>query len=144
MQKQNGNSLLEILLVVAVASILIVLAVRYFTTTSSNLQVVQSVGKIDRVARASYEWLEIERRASFEGDEVVSMQVLVKAGLLRNQDEINPWGGNIKVAPGTDVKHVKISFENISTMTCHNLYQRLKAVAYKQDACSGGTYSGEF
>ncbi len=144
MQKQNGNSLLEILLVVAVASILIVLAVRYFTTTNSNVQVVQAISKIDRVVRASYRWLEIERKESFQGGDVISMQALVKAGLLDNNDKINPWGGNIIIKPGADPKHIKVSLENVSLPACNNLYQRLKGVASKQYACSGDAYTGEF
>src|SRR3990167_7690540 len=144
MQKQQGNSLLEILLVITVSSVLIVLAVRYFTVVDLNMRVARAISQIDIVSRASYEWLECERAQDFSK---ISSQALLDAHLVSGDDLKSPWGGTIQVTPGNDANHVKISLSGISTYGCQDLTRHLQSIAYAsvvQKACEHGNYFGEF
>lgn len=144
MERQRGNSLLEVLLVLAVSSVLIVLAIRYFTVVDLNMRVARAISQIDMVSRASYEWLEYERAADFSK---INAQALLESHLIAKEDLKSPWGGAIEVTAGQDPSHVKISLSGISAYGCQDLTRHLQSVAYAEalaQACKQGTYYGEF
>lgn len=150
MSRQHGNTLLELLLVLALSGIIITLAIRYFAVVDLNSRVAQSISKIDILSRASYEWLSISRRGDFES---ISLDNLIDAELLRENDDKNPWGGDIEVSVGSNPQHVKIVFKDISAKACKNIRHHLKPMTYvevseescKPDAISKqATYWGEF
>lgn len=144
MEQQRGNSLLEILLVITVSSVIIILAVRYFTVVDLNMRVARAISQIDVISRASYEWLEYEREADFSK---ISAAALEQSGLLKGRDFKNPWGGAVEVMPGSDNKHVKIRLSNISIYGCQNLSRHLQAIAFSNippTECSSAGYYGEF
>ncbi|OGT52727.1 MAG: hypothetical protein A3F17_03445 [Gammaproteobacteria bacterium RIFCSPHIGHO2_12_FULL_41_15] len=143
MQKQQGNSLLEILLVITVSSVLILLAVRYFTVVDLNMRVARAISQVDIISRASYEWLEYDQKADFS---MISKDALIHSGLLQANDFKNPWGGTIMVAPGSDHNHVKIELNHLSPYACQGLSRHLETIAFANasSACDSGTYYGEF
>lgn len=144
MEKQQGNSLLEIILVLAVSSVLIVLAVRYFTVVDLNMRVAHAISKIDIISRASYEWLEYMQKPDFEG---ISADSLKQAGLVSRSDMISPWGGVIDVSMGVNKNHVKISLSKIPDAGCESLSRHLESIADPEttpEDCETGNYSGEF
>lgn len=143
MQKQQGNSLLEILLVITVSSVLIMLAVRYFTVVDLNMRVARAISQIDRISRASYEWLEYDRKPDFSE---ISSAALVNSGLVQPKDFKNPWGGAIQVSMGSDNNHVRIQLDRLSQYACQDLNRHLQSIAFStpEQACAAGTYNGEF
>jgi prepilin-type N-terminal cleavage/methylation domain-containing protein len=144
LNKQSGNSLLEILLVLAVSGVLVTLALRYFTVVDLNMRVARAISQIDMVSRASYEWLEYQRAANFAE---ISTQSLLDAHLIAEEDLKSPWGGEIQVLAGDDLSHVKIKLSGISAYGCQDLTRHLQSVAYSEalsQSCKKGEYFGEF
>ncbi len=129
MHKQNGNTLLEILLVLAVSSVLIVLAIRYFTVVDLNVRVAEAISKIDIISRASYEWQVAERKQDFSG---IKLEDLKLGGFISNQESSSPWGGDIGVAEGEDRQHVKITIAHINAHACQDLRRHLLAISYNE------------
>jgi prepilin-type N-terminal cleavage/methylation domain-containing protein len=144
LNKQSGNSLLEILLVLAVSGVLVTLALRYFTVVDLNMRVARAISQIDMVSRASYEWLEYQRAPNFSA---ISTQSLLEAHLIAEEDLKSPWGGEIQVLAGDDPSHVKIKLSGISAYGCQDLTRHLQSVAYSEalsQSCKKGEYFGEF
>lgn len=150
MRKQQGNTLLELLLVLAVASVIITLAVRYFAVVEMNLQVAKAISRIDVVSRAGYDWLSLAREGDFSK---ITLEELKNKELIRESESDNPWGGPIKVIAGSNQSHVKIILSDISPAGCENIRHNLQEIAYAQvnrDACQVRrgkkqvTYWGEF
>lgn len=143
-RKQKGNTLLEVLLVLAVSSVLLTLAVRYFNTVDLNRQVTEAISKIDIISRASYEWLSAERQGDFS---LISNDGLITLGLVSEADMMSPWGGPIAVSGGDDLQHVKISLNGLGPAGCQNLHRHLLNIAYAEspvDQCTEGAFFGEF
>ena len=144
MNKQRGNSLLEILLVIAVSSVLIVLAVRYFAVVELNMRVARAISQIDIITRASYQWLEYARKPDFSE---ITNASLTTTGLVTADDITNPWGGMIAVGAGSDSNHVRITLSGLSRYACENLSHHLETIAYSGASapeCKAGAYYGEF
>lgn len=146
MKKQQGNSLLEIVLVIAVSSVLIVMAVRYFTVVDMNSRVAETISRIDILTRASYEWRDINQLPDFSG---ITTDALEKVKLVSESDTKSPWGGTIGLSAGNQAsEHVKITLNRMSAKACENLRRHLASIAHSQSSpgdCKGQhTYFGEF
>jgi len=144
MERHKGNSLLEMLLVIAVSGILIVLAIRYFSVVDLNMRVAHAISKIDILSRASYQWRDAQRMKDFDNINIVD---LTAAGLVSAVDVKNPWGGVIEVGPGSSHQHVQIHLKNISKAACVSLTHHLAEIAFSQvtpQACAQGNYYGDF
>lgn len=146
MKKYFGSSLLEMLLVIAVAGVLIVIAVRYFAIVDLNARVAQAISKIDTITRASYQWRAAERQVDFDQ---ISVQALLEDELIVKTDLVNPWGGDTLVAVGSNgaADRVNITLTALPRYACESLRRHLSAVVFAQVSvadCAEGNYHGDF
>ena len=76
------------------------------------------------------------------------MQQLVNAQLANDKtDTIDPWGGPIHIAPGSNTSYVKITLTSIPRKACRNLNQQLKFINRAAPSVCGGStseFQGEF
>jgi len=149
MKKNVGLSLLELILVIAVIGIIAMLSFRYFSSTKANLSVVRGIHEINRVTEASYTWLQENNRGDFSKPKAISMQQLIKAGLLSPRDERNTWGGEVEVKPGSSTRYVRVKFAGLSKKACRALTRQLETVSHvAAPSCSEDTdhnvYYGDF
>ena len=141
--KQQGISMLEVMLVLVVATSLILMAVRYYKTVSREAEVTQLVHQVKVVVGASYQWLQVNRISDFSGHSIsgqepslppISLQVLLDANLLTPQMLALPKGIQLEVAPASQLAPhekgvpaqflaVRITVPDIKT--CKNLVFRL-------------------
>lgn len=154
--KQKGISLLEALLALVIASIIITLALRYFSITIRDMRVTQAVNQVRSLVKKSYDWLGAQKQADFNDypkGTKISLQILINAGLIQtdnNGNYFNPWGGDVLLAPGSDPSYVHISLTRIPLKDCLNLTQRLQSInhmANQTNTCTdniNNTYEGEF
>ena len=147
MQKNKGISLLEIILALAVIGVICVIAVRYFFIASNNLRVTRAVAQIQQLSKASYEWLQVKEQADFGAeDSAISVDHLWDAGLITAQDKKDPWGGKVRVAPGSNPVDLAITLTHVPEKACLALRQKMKKIAREQtpeDACNLETYNIE-
>lgn len=97
----KGIGLLELMLALAIISILIIMATRYYQTASRSQKVAEAVTQVNAIIAAVGKW----KIGKIESDYVggLSIQQLVDQGLLPNEFKdgahVNPWGGHIIITP---------------------------------------------
>ena len=134
MRKQHGITLLETILAIVVSGLMVVLAVRYYDAAHLNTEVTQASSQMNKIIQVSYEWLQGQRQADFEGsDNAIDIDKLVDAGLLTENDETDPWGGTITVAPGDDPNYVSITLPSTPEKACRSLSSQMENVAQNGD-----------
>jgi prepilin-type N-terminal cleavage/methylation domain-containing protein len=150
-RKQQGVSLLELMLALLVISGLLLLATRYYQQTRESLRVTQAIEMINNVVNASYKWLAGQPNFS-SSNPSFSIPILVTAQFLPQSygttviNTANPWKGSINVvAASTDNNYITISLSNIPPKSCQNLIEKMQNRAItiggnKQiPTCSSGT-----
>ncbi len=143
-KSNNGISLLELLLVIALIGVITVLSVRYFVVVNSNLQVTRGVEVINRITRASYEWLTDNRYPNFANPEITLSQLL-NENLLAAADAHNPWGGEVMVRPGRNTRYVQVTLTAVPMPACQSLAKQVRTINHVvTPACFGMTFQGEF
>ena len=58
-RRQQGISLLEILLVLTIAAVIVSAAINYYSQTLTSTRVSQAASLIQQINKAGYEWLQI-------------------------------------------------------------------------------------
>lgn len=152
LKRQEGISLIEMLLVIALGALIITASVHYFGLSGRNIRVNQAMQQVKALTEASYEWLEEQKQDDFSdqhGGSAISLSELVDAGLISDAKMQNdPWGGNIRLEPGSDPSRVKITLSGIPKQDCKNLSRRLDKISQiTEPDCSSNIkndYSGEF
>jgi type II secretory pathway pseudopilin PulG len=130
-----GVTLLEIMLVLAIAAMIIVMSVRYYQSAQVSSQANAFVAQVQAISSA------VENLAQGSGGygSVTSTQV---ASILPPNGLIAPWGGTITFSPqGTGYK---LAVPAASQATCTLIYAKLTAsTAYTitdTAACTDLTY----
>lgn len=153
----HGISLLEVLLVLAVAGIIIAVSVRYFQTAEFHNRVATAIRQINTITKASYTWLQEQNQPNFNntnepggsGAIAISIQELIDNNLIDESTSISPWDGQITVGPGTNPSQVRISIPGLDIASCKQLVlamQRKTATELPIANCTGSniTYYGDF
>lgn len=143
MKKNLGISLLEILLVLATIGVVLILTLRYFTLTTQNENISQTVNQIQSLTKASYQWLQIQRQADFSSSNAIDINKLQQAQLIDGIETKDAWGGDVTLAPSADGNYVHIALDQIPEKACRNLRQKMKTIAHAQtenDDCSKNGY----
>ncbi len=131
--RQAGISLLEVLLSLAIISIILVMAMQYFTTAGNNqkLNMVRTFIGADMAAIQGYG---INNSGDYAG---LTWDSLVSGGYLSNDtkslsckadgtgcSQVTPWGKNVSlIPPGTTGGPVTLTVDLPSAALCQNLVQ---------------------
>lgn len=137
MKRTLAFTLLEMLLVLTIASAILIMATRYFTISMRNMRVTQAISDIKSITKASYEWLQTQKQENFSSNPNgtdITMEQLIEYKLIqpnnKNQPQsyYDPWGGEIEIGPGSDPSHVYILMKNIPKMACLNLVRKTRSL----------------
>jgi type II secretory pathway pseudopilin PulG len=141
---QCGITILEILCSLAIMAIIFTTITYYYTQNQRYMAVSKAAAQIQQLANVSYEWQAAQAQADFAG---LSMTALQSSGLLNkidNYTQIDPWGGNMTVAPDpADPRYMRITLSKIPTNACANLRDRMTQTAHNQSSaadCNSGSY----
>lgn len=134
-KKFLGVTLLEIMLVLAVAAVIIVMSVRYYQTASINQQGATALEQIQAITSIA------DGLAQGTGSYTAVTQSAV-AALMPNQVMTTPWGTTIKVDPGQATSYV-VTLPNAPAGVCGQIKPRLTTNANFKVTCSTST-AGDF
>lgn len=131
-----GVTLLEIMLVLAIAAMIIVMSVRYYQTASASQQansVLQSIQAITSIA---------DGLAQGSGSYTVVSQNSVKA-LMPNKIMTTPWGTTIAVSTGTATSY-DVTFPTMPAAVCAQVTPKLQGNANYNITSSCGSSATDF
>lgn len=134
MNKKNfskGIGLLELMLALAIISMLTVAAVRYFSVVSASSRVEQAMEMVSAIRAAGERW-------KVGNDDYTSASIgeFVARGFLPGvySKITTPWGGVISAAKNTDPTKLDIKFTNVPTKAdCFNLVNRIQSLGCTPD-----------
>lgn len=140
MRSKKGFTLLEILLALAIATIIITMSIRYFFLTEENTRVQESIALIKNITRASFDWRAQQKQPDFDTPNAISIQSLVDLELIRPEEKINPFGGEITVTPAKIPSHITTSLSAVPYTACLKIQRLLEGTCDKEKKI----YSGDF
>lgn len=125
-RKQRGIGLLELMLSLAIISILLVMATRYWIVSNRSSQVNRAVAQLGALQGAINQW------KTGNPSTPPTFTDLNNIGALSNMDYqnnavTNPWGGSVTLSSNTDGS-VTINMEQVPEAACNSL-----AVKYNAD-----------
>ena len=123
-----GVTLLEIMLVLAIAGMIIVMSVRYYQSATSASQANSVVQQVQAIIAAE------ETIVSTSGTYAASTDVNL-TNMLPQNGLVLPWGGNITVTGGTSVT---IGLPGISDSVCSNVQAKLLTNSRISGTCAAG------
>jgi len=116
---QRGIGLLELMLSLAIISVLLLMATRYYKSADQGQKVSNAISLITGIAGAGAQYLSTHPK---EKPTDLNLQVLTNDGYLSKEFSTmsNPWGGTIKVS-GSDAGLVTITLEGVPGGPCRIL-----------------------
>jgi Tfp pilus assembly protein PilV len=133
-RRQQGITLLEVLLVVCIAAVIVTAAVSYYSQTMRYTRVANTVNFLQQVNKAGHEWLQIPNQsgvypADFSGlGNGDGLQILVNQQLLscpNNSCSNNAWGGTNAIY-ATTPQYIMIVLTKITTGDCQLLQNQMQ------------------
>lgn len=116
--KMLGVTLLEIMLVLAIAALIIVMSVRYFQSASISQQAVAYTSQLQAIAAAE------NSLSQGTGSYVENYSTL--ASILPAGGMTNPWGGSVEVVTSTAGQFTVKAPESVSTGVCTLVQKQLQ------------------
>lgn len=139
LRTRKGIGLLELMLALAIIAVLIIMATRYYQTTSRSQKIAEAVTTVNAIVSAASNWR--IGRVGFNGTPKLDWKNLYDQGLLPKEMEdpktASPWGAEITLVP-VDNSTYEIGFPGLSTQECTALVGRFSASANIKAECSGG------
>lgn len=137
LRKMLGVTLLEIMLVLAIAAMVIVMSIRYYQQAASNQRVNSAVDIITGYVAAGISYL------NAVGTYTAITASALNPYLPNNQTPPSPWGGAITVGSGSATTF-PITFPSVPAADCAKMSNLLQAQSKNIaiSACPGGTSSG--
>jgi Tfp pilus assembly protein PilE len=139
-----GVTLLEIMLVLAVAALIIVMSIRFYQSASNSSKVNNAMSIIQAITAAEENYFNASGVYDTSGSKITGY-------LPANQMPVSPWSGTVTVKTGTSPAVYAISMENVPgggtasnpTGTCGQLAALVQqnSSKYSSAACSGTTFS---
>jgi type II secretory pathway pseudopilin PulG len=120
MRHSKGISMLEVLLVIAIAAVLSMGSVHLYLRSKGESLLLQATTQIQRIVTASNQWLVVQRLPDFSSREENLIPQLVEDKLLEPEDELNPWGGDVS-AQGNTEGRLLVRFSHIPSDACSEL-----------------------
>ncbi len=148
-----GISLLEILMVLAIATVIISTAVDFYVQSTQSTKVSAAANLIEQINKAGHEWLKIPNAngvypRDFSGLNTApdgnGLSLFIDKDLIpcANQSCLtNPWGGQTTVISDSNSQYMLVQMTNVSKKACALLREQLKQTAPdmpgQQNACIG-------
>lgn len=127
-----GVTLLEIMLVLAIAAMIIVMSVRYYQSATANQQANAVLQMVSGITAAA------DSLAQSTGNYSQATQASIES-LMPNQSMQTPWGGTITVSGGSGSTY-QVSISSTPVPVCVLMKARLTAsskyTAVSSNACS--------
>lgn len=144
MKKLRGIGLLELMLALAIISVLLVAATRYFASTDSSRKVNDAANMLQAVINAS----EDSRAANNSYAKITELKDLQDQGLLPSWTTTsNPWGGDIQVKRSDDDgTSITMTLTNVREEDCKSLKDLMnkKGVAGACEDKAITSYTGKY
>lgn len=123
-----GATLLEVMLVLAVAAMIIVMSVRYYQTATTNQQVNSALSIIQGISAAADGLAQATGSYSAGGVSTSTIAPLMPAGVkdAAGTAMTSPWGGSVAVA-ATSATVYTITFSNTPQAVCSLVKSRVVA-----------------
>lgn len=142
-RKQKGIGLLELMLAIAIISLLLLMAVRYYKAARQQQQIADTISKVNGIIAAEANWASNVSSAT----PYVVAQTLIDNNYLNPVAIVNPWDNStIGVVTSGGGSAVVITLNNVSTNTvCGNLANLVQtslggsASGTTNASCSGST-----
>lgn len=142
-QAQQGIGLLELMLSVAIIALLLIVATRYFVVVRTTQQTTNAISMVEgvRAAAGNYSVGQTNNYAN------ITMVALNNQGLLPKDlvgtaatpgQGVNPWGGNLQVAPSSDGGQVIITLTQVPQANCEGIVNALNNQAETISPAVGG------
>jgi len=117
LRRQAALSLMELMLSIAIISILLLLGTRYFASVKSQQQVTRAATMVKDIIGAANSW-----GTGNPDFSTISIAKLIEVRLLPNSYVKNPWGGEISVGPKADDPYsITISLTQVPVGACKTL-----------------------
>jgi len=154
LQRQKGISLLEVLLVVAVAAAIVSAAIFYYSQTILYTHVSQATNLIQEINKAGYEWLKIQddngkyktnfstlgTAAQAGGNGLKELVNLDLVPCTNNSCYTNPWGGEVLVEADADANYMLITLSALPQSDCMRLQaQMADMVPTQENTCTSSS-----
>lgn len=141
---QRGIGLLELMLALAIIAVLLIMATRYYQSTSQAQKVNQAASDIQAILAATANY-----RA---GNPTGAFTIASLKGFLPQSwgdaSKANPWGGGYTAKEGTKDSYAIIGATGIPTTACEALSALTKVNTTDPTGttsnCNGQTFSAEF
>lgn len=142
--KQLGIGLLELMLSLAIISVLLVMATRYYSSARQAQQVNDAISLTEAIIAGSENW--VIGKNNFTA---ISMTELINGGFLPRGSDRDPWHGAVSVTQGPSDSQITITMQAIPNAACLNLASKL----YNQTAnpngasaslCGGNVFTATF
>ncbi len=131
-------SLIELLLVLTVIAAITLTSIKLYVNARAEAKVAQVVAQTNKLAEASYRWLDLQKQSDFCGSVTyvnnypictnpISNQKILDQGLAKSSDFISPWGKIVFVqAAESSGVGIYIVFNNTNPKLCNLLVKSLK------------------
>lgn len=143
--RYQGVGLLELMLAIAVSAMIIILSTLYYQSTSQSQNIALASNVFRDVYKATFRYFQQNKPKDIDS------KALVKAGLLSNRYEVNPWGGsiNITIPKAANGFFITISMDKLPKSACTELGKQLKATLTTSEKiddtkCKDGTIAATY
>lgn len=120
-----GVTLLEIMLVLAIAAMIIVMSIRYYQSATTNQQAASLMESIQSITAAA------DTLAQTSGTYATVVSTAAITNLVPAGTMSQPWGGTITISAPTTTTYT-VTIANIPAGLCQQVYARLTNLpAYK-------------
>lgn len=127
--KQQGISLLEVMLSLAIIAVILVMATRYYKVAQQSQQVSNALSLIGGIISAETQYA-VANNNAYTAD----MNALKSGGYLPSNFGNNPWGAPILLTPQGST--IVIRFDNVPPGPCAVLQKTLD-----NSLCNGSTFT---
>lgn len=117
MRSIAGVTLLEIMLVLAIAAMIIVMSVRYYQSAQAKQQATDTIQKLTAIMSAA------DSMSIASGSYAAFNNAALEGALANVGGNTTPWGGTITVAPAASTYTVTVT--DVPPQVCSGLYGQL-------------------
>ena len=145
-QKQQGFSLLEVMLALVIVAFVLVMATRYYQNARTNSQIDAGIDVVNQLTAAATSFEQGNPAGGYTGvgfsNKAFTAYLPYNAQNQADFDKLLPWGsGTADVTVGKSPASVTISLTGIPDAVCQGLAGKLATSGESPPTCDSGTFS---